>query len=226
MIALSLLCIVLCAVIEHWVGGAGLFRGKKSRDAAEAGNKNFFWDTRAIPYVLFFGMIQGFAIYLLGFEWYSFALPAIITAGYIWERQRSHRPVFKALNANTDGDQGNKLTTQAVNTFTKYDMDTVNQLSEQERFRVGVVWGAWFGALGYILPAIALFPFIGFFAAAFPLLGALFGPIHKLFGLEGKLNAGGFGRSWSEITTGAVIIAPYSIGTLLLFYAGFRGLIG
>jgi hypothetical protein len=224
-----LFAFVLLAAIDHWVGGAGLFRGKKSREAAELfaltggllGTRNFFWDTRALPFSAFFALNVYLSSYFLGIEWYAFALPVALTAGYVIFRQRSHRPVFKALNGNTDIDTGNELTTAAVNTFTRYTVISVPAFAEYERFRFGWVWGAWFGFLGMIPGALLAAGFIGWPAVAFPLLGALFGPIHKLFGARGKLNAGGFGRSCSELATGAFIIAPFSIGTILLADAGF-----
>lgn len=216
-----LAALIAIGIIDHWTGGAGLFRGKKSRDAAEAGKKNFFWDTRALAFVTFFIINLSLSLHLLGTKWYAFAIPVAVTAGYIWFRQRSHRPVFKALNGNADTDTGNELTMAAVATFTRYTPKNAPTFSEDERYRFGWVWGAWFGFLGMIPGALLAAGFIGWPAVAFPFLGILFGPIHKLFGLKGKLNAGAFGRSWSELAIGTFIVAPFSIGTILLAHAGF-----
>lgn len=217
------------AVIDHWTGGAGLFRGKKSREAAELfartggtqGKKSFLWDTRAIPFTAFFALTLYLSLHFLGIEWYAFALPIAITAGYVYFRQRSHRPVFKAINGNTDIDTGNELTTSAVNAFTRYTVKNAPTFSEDERYRFGVVWGMWYGFLGMIPGALLVACFIGWPAVAFPIIGIAFGPIHKLFGLKGKINSGAFARSYSELVIGGFIVAPYAIGTILLAHAGF-----
>lgn len=217
-----------CIIIDHWTGGAGLFRGEKSRAAAELyaqtngaqGSRNFLWDTRAIPFSIFFLATGALVWDVLGFGLFQALLVLVLTGGYITFRQRSHRPVFKALNANNDPDQGNKLTSQAINTFTSFDMDLAPMLEENRRFRLGIVWGAWYGFLGLIFPAILLAALVHPAALALSLLGTLFGPLHRLFGHDAWLDAGKFGRSCAELAVGGLIVAPFGLGAIALVYYG------
>jgi hypothetical protein len=208
-ILLGLMCTF--AVIDHWVGGFALARSEKSRQLANRGVKNVFYDTRAIPYSIGGSIIFGAAFEIVGFNVLALVAGATAIAGYIYFRQRSHNPVFYALHGLAFESQGNKFVNSVVAFFTKWDTpDRGPELTEDERYTFGRVWGRFYGFIGLVPLALLVFVFSAFdwFALLIPFLGILFGDIHYQLGSRGRFKRNNFSRSWAEIATGGLIIGP------------------
>lgn len=91
-----------CAAIDHWVGGARLFRGEQNAIQAELynqtngtkGKSTWYWDKRWIPYAVFGVFIAG----IVGTSSAPFWVAGLITGTYFWFRSRSPREIFPAGN--------------------------------------------------------------------------------------------------------------------------------
>jgi len=111
-IFLTLLSFAIYAICEHWTGGARLFRGKKNAELAERyaqtngkeGKQTWYWDRRAIPYVIFGTYTLTLALVFLGINWFALFVAAYLSGGYYWFRGQSPREVFPAGNGQTPFD--------------------------------------------------------------------------------------------------------------------------
>lgn len=225
-IAKILAYVIACAVIDHWVGGAGLFRGEKSRKAKEVdGIESALWDRRAYPFAAFFVITEALFISTLGLTWISALAPVAITAGYVYFRQRSHNPVFYAIHGDPRTSKGNGIVNAVVAAFTKHTPELAPDMTEDERFEFGTTWGGFYGFLGLVPGATVISALIAWPAAALPVFGIPFGIFHKIFGERGRWPNPAFARSYAELCAGGLIVAPFSVVVLLLIRFGFQGLI-
>lgn len=121
-IKLSLLSIAVYACIDHWTGGARLFRGYKNAKQAEdyaqndgtVGYLTYFWDKRWIPYVVFAVYTMWLAIQISGYNGLTLVKVILICATYYWFRGNSPREVFPAGKGGKWKDSLRGITSGAI----------------------------------------------------------------------------------------------------------------
>lgn len=186
MILATLLSSPAYAVLDHWRGGARLFRGKKNAEAAELyamtggkeGYRTWYWDMGVLPYVVFGIYTFALVFAVIGVSWLSTFVAAYLSGTYYFFRSQSPRKVFPAGNG-------------------------VNE----EEIASGLRHGAILGVVG-LLPAGVIGAFFNPWLALLPLLGAPLGLYHRLF------HGSPLFRSYGELYQGGLIIAPVVMITL------------
>ena len=112
MIVLGFIFALAYAAIDHWVGGARLFRGKANAELAERyaqtngkeGKLTWYWDKRWLPYVVFGTLTFALAFVFLGKTFAAVFVAAYLSGSYYWFRGQSPRPVFPAGDGQTPFD--------------------------------------------------------------------------------------------------------------------------
>lgn len=178
-----ILSVFVYAFLDHWRGGARLFRGKKNAEAAELyaitggaqGYQTWYWDRGILPYVTF-GIYTFALVYVLvGFTWASSFVALYLCGTYYWFRSQSPREVFPAGNGQTYLDISH-----------------------------GIYKGGVLGVLG-LLPAGIIGAFFWLPLAFTPLLGAPLGWYHN------KFHGNPLFRSYGELCQGGLIVTPFVI---------------
>lgn len=104
-----LIALVSYAILDHWVGGARLFRGETSAIAANLfeetkgkyGRRVWYWDKRWVPYTLFVLHTTACTSALVGLSYISILKIVFVCGVYFWFRGMSPRPLFKAADGAT-----------------------------------------------------------------------------------------------------------------------------
>lgn len=182
--------LILCAspgyaALDHWVGGARLYRGKKNAQASEdydqndgtVGYKTWYWDKRFVPYILICLYNLAWAYVICGYNFEAPVKALIVTGIYYWFRSRSPRDTFRAADGAT----------------------------RAERVK-GMLNGALLGAIGLSPVVIRIIdsPYLLFTV----LLGVPLGLYHWFF--RGKPLF----RSYGELCQGGLVYSPFVIANL------------
>lgn len=179
-----ILSIFVYAFLDHWRGGARLFRGKKNAEAAEKfamtngkeGYRTWYWDMGVLPYVAF-GIYTFALVYVLvGLTWASSFVASYLCGTYYWFRSQSPREVFPAGNGQAHLDISH-----------------------------GIYKGGVLGVLGLLPAAIIGAVSIHWLLILTPILGAPLGWYHN------KFYGNPLFRSYGELCQGGLIVAPFVI---------------